>query len=178
MLWWTCQKVTPDWLNSLFQVVAIHAGKVLEELLCCAWTLTPGFLHNSLLSPVLAGGSVQQSFGLILGKNRLFLQGGYSWLDWEGGVGSSLFLQLLTLLALCCGDLGCFGSSSFSLSPGHTVSSVFSWYMRSLRFPRSGKLDVHLLLKCFYIKLPSHPAYGLCSDIIRSKTSSLWLSYY
>lgn len=77
-------------------------------------------------------------------ENKLFLQGGYSWGMRREGVGSSLFLQLLTLLPLCCGDLRCFGSSSFSLSHGHIVSSVFSWNIHLLCFPCSGKLASHI----------------------------------
>lgn len=47
-LWWMRQKVSPDCLNSLYQVVAIHAGKGLEEPLHCVWTLTelPSFPYS------------------------------------------------------------------------------------------------------------------------------------
>lgn len=121
------------------------------------------------LFPTGAGGAVQQPYGLILGKNKRFLQGGYGWGMRRAGVGSSLFLQLLTLLPLCCGDLRCFGSSSFSLSHGPIVSSILVGTYIYFVFPALGSLLFTCSLHAFTLSwrpiLPT--VYAMMSCVLR-----------
>lgn len=157
------------WVFKLFIKLMSVQGRGCESR--CFMRGPPASLQNSFLFPCSRQEQVAQFSNPMvwsLGRTDVSYKEGMVG-EWEGRVGSSLFLQLLTLLPLCCGDLGCFGSSSFSLSRGPIVSSILVGTHIYFVFPALGSSLFTCSLRAFTLSCrPILPTvYAMMSCVLR-----------